>query len=610
MRNKPSPSMVAILTCLLVLTLSSAVWSFQKQIPARMAENPKSAFVPSDDEKTTTFCTIYKDDGGASWIFGGFNAGLAFSVYVDPGLCLREPPYPFRVTDVHFDLVPLGLHDAWPVNLQFSIKQVAPGGKCMGPSPTSSLYSESFAFPEDSSYYNIPAFINYTLSQPFCVWEPFFLEIMYLDEIQEPDTLPSFSMDAEADSVDSCESWAMWEGEYYKWTDFWSSPPPGDPIIRITGYTEAEDCPDLWYWKPDKPEQEPSAPSGMPDFDQNQDEWVGYCGPVAVANCLWWYGAVPPGWTPPQLIDTLARYFHTHPPYYTFIDSMKIGIGQYLQDYGFAYQETTFEEPDFHEMEDSLKKCQDVILLLGFWWYSDQAGQWYREGGHFVTMSGVCSESLKIAISDPDNDMAVGGWPGRVRPPSHPSLQDYEATLHNDPQYVSHDMYQSTIEIPFPSPGNAFWEINYPWVRGKFSGMNVPEKFLPVSRPAPEGGKDLWVTEVEYAVMICPTPSAVGDEPGTSVPRYFELDQNYPNPFNAGTVIKFNLQRPADVNLTIYNILGQRVRTLAEGRMPAGSHTLNWDGRDEKGLDLSSGVYFYRLQAGEQAETKRLILLK
>jgi flagellar hook assembly protein FlgD len=111
-------------------------------------------------------------------------------------------------------------------------------------------------------------------------------------------------------------------------------------------------------------------------------------------------------------------------------------------------------------------------------------------------------------------------------------------------------------------------------------------------------------------VMICPKPVAVEDEESSLTPKDFELHQNYPNPFNNETIIKFNLRKPAEVSLTIYNILGQKVRTLVEGRSNAGSQTLSWDGKDDKGNDLSSGIYFYRLKAGELTETKRLVLLK
>jgi hypothetical protein len=606
MRNLLKPIMIAVCGMVLMLAAGSAVWAFQKQSPVRIPADAKLPFWFQQESKET-FCPIYKDDGVAQWVLASFDSGMAFAVYVDPAVCRAEPTYPFRVTDVQFDLVPLAIHVTWPVKLELSIKQVDQGGKCLGPNPTHSLYSESFEFPEDSSYYNIPAFIDYSLSQPFCVWEPFFLEIKYLSSVVGVDTLPSLSMDTTTTVADSCNNWGMIEDTYYRWADFWQPPPPGDPIIRVAGYAGAEGCPDLWYWKPDKPTQ---APSGMPDFDQNQDDWAAYCGPTAVANCLWWYGAVPQGMTPPELIELLAEYFHTNSTVGTYVDTMQMGLEEYLQDFGFAFQESTFQMPNFFEMEDSLKKCQDIILLLGFWFYDESGQQWYREGGHFVTMAGVCSESLKIAVSDPNTDAAEGGWPGRVRPQEHPPHPG-DHILHNDPTYVSQDMYQSTLESSSPSPGNPNWEIDYQWSIRKFSGLNVPKEFIPYSRPAPEGAKDLYVTEVEYAVMICPTTSGVEDEgEGGSRPRFFELEQNYPNPFNSETIIKFSLQRPADVTLTIFNVLGQRVRRLAQERMSAGPHSVAWDGKDEKGSDVSSGVYFYQIKAGEQSQTKRLVFLK
>jgi hypothetical protein len=383
------------------------------------------------------------------------------------------------------------------------------------------------------------------------------------------------------------------------------------PVMAGPVFTEVEYaimiCPSNWYWKPDRPDQRHPAPSGMPDFDQNQDKWQSYCGPTAVANCLWWFNAVPEGWTPPQLIDTLAARFHTKPDSGTYVDSIQIGLEQYFQDYGFALQESTFQMPDFHEMEDSLKKCQDIILLLGFWWYDGQ--EWHREGGHFVTMAGVCSESTKIALSDPDNDGAVGGTPGRVRPPGHPGPADYLPTLHNDPTYVSQDIYNS---MQSPSPGNPGWGIDYIVPKGKYSGINVPKEFISVTKSAPKDDVTVYYTEVEYAVMICPKPTAVEEEEeeGSVTPKDFELYQSYPNPFNNQTIIKYDLLKSCQVTLTIYNILGQEVKILVNQRQEAGPKTVSWDGKDEKGRDLASGIYFYQLKAGEVTQTKRMVLLK
>jgi len=93
-------------------------------------------------------------------------------------------------------------------------------------------------------------------------------------------------------------------------------------------------------------------------------------------------------------------------------------------------------------------------------------------------------------------------------------------------------------------------------------------------------------------------------------PEEFQLYQNYPNPFNPSTAIRFDLARPEKIDLALYNLAGQKVATLAQGHREAGAHTLRWDGRDENGRELASGVYLYRLQAGSQVETRKLLLLR
>jgi hypothetical protein len=93
-----------------------------------------------------------------------------------------------------------------------------------------------------------------------------------------------------------------------------------------------------------------------------------------------------------------------------------------------------------------------------------------------------------------------------------------------------------------------------------------------------------------------PPDTAVLEPEGESVPRDFELGQNYPNPFNPGTRIQFSLPSGGEASLTVYNAVGQRVRTLADGRHRPGRYVVDWDGADESGRAVASGIYHYRLE--------------
>ena len=90
----------------------------------------------------------------------------------------------------------------------------------------------------------------------------------------------------------------------------------------------------------------------------------------------------------------------------------------------------------------------------------------------------------------------------------------------------------------------------------------------------------------------------------------FTLNQNYPNPFNPSTTISYNLEQDAFVQLDIYNLRGQKIRTLVSDTKAKGTHSIDWDGLDSGNHRVSSGVYFYKLEAGSQSSVKKMILLK
>lgn len=120
--------------------------------------------------------------------------------------------------------------------------------------------------------------------------------------------------------------------------------------------------------------------------------------------------------------------------------------------------------------------------------------------------------------------------------------------------------------------------------------------------------------ENQYGVALSLNSSTTGIGANESVPTDYSLEQNYPNPFNPTTMIQYSLPQDSHVKLTIYNLLGREVRVLYSGARAAGTYTANWDGRDDYGNKLSSGLYIYRLQvqSGDKVSvyTRRMMMLK
>jgi hypothetical protein len=527
------------------------------------------------------FCYLEYTNWNAAWFFDQWRLGDKVAIYFDPSQCGYPSNYPFQLS--HVDLVFYDFAGMCSVDVQLSVEVVCPD-VCDGPGIEiykSPIYTVTRFYPWVETIF---------LSDTVCLDKPFFLNVEYTSDYPIY-TMPSLAFDAQM--VDTCYQW-LWLGQpgWWEWYDIWEVV-PGWALVGLGGDCGEEhtSCGE-WYFKPDTL---PQAPSGVPDFDQNQDDWVAYCGPTAVANCLWWYDAVPQGMTPPELIELLAAYFNTGSGG-TAVEDIEAGLEQYFHDYGFALKESTFWMPDFHEMEDSLKKCQDIILLLGFWWYDEGAeqgfkrgdvdgdgmaatvsdlttllhgppfpcddaadinddgmldtldgvdfsdyfvygdplpppfpgcgydptldqldcatyahcpGQWWREGGHYITMAGVNSEKREIAISDPDRDQceSVPGWPGRVLPLGGHPPHTGDPYVHNDPQMVSHDIYISLLHPEFPSPGSDNWDLaDYCYQPGRYSGLNVPERFEASTQESPKHF-EYWHSEVEAAIMICPRPN-------------------------------------------------------------------------------------------------------
>jgi len=305
-----------------------------------------------------------------------------------------------------------------------------------------------------------------------------------------------------------------------------------------------EEVPEEWYWKPGN--WTDYALSGMPDFDQKQDGWFDpmsgrwtFCGPVAVANSLWYFDSrEEPAPVPPPaindnyglvtaygpwddhdplnvepLVNDLAAFMNTNPSTGTNVYDMEQGIEDYLNATGYAddYYEVTVPIPEFDWIEEEVERCEDVILLLGFWQtYDDPYNPeafWWRFGGHYVTCAGVNSNAWLLGLSDPYFDNAEATGVGIVLPPSppHPPYP-HGPGVHNDTWFVSHDIYSVA---PSPSPGGIWGLPEYAADKDlldfyNFEGQNWGD---PVLDGPYEPGLPVY-TEIEYAVAVSPIAGA------------------------------------------------------------------------------------------------------
>ena len=125
------------------------------------------------------------------------------------------------------------------------------------------------------------------------------------------------------------------------------------------------------------------------------------------------------------------------------------------------------------------------------------------------------------------------------------------------------------------------------------------------------GGGGVWRRPLSEIVAV--------EDDFSQVPVGFTLEQNYPNPFNRSTersqqspatTIRYQLPKTTQVVLKIYNTFGQEVRTLVNARQPAGVNSVVWDGRNQSGKEVSSGIYIYRLQTGESVQNRKLSFVR
>ncbi|MFH1006892.1 MAG: fibronectin type III domain-containing protein [Candidatus Latescibacterota bacterium] len=113
----------------------------------------------------------------------------------------------------------------------------------------------------------------------------------------------------------------------------------------------------------------------------------------------------------------------------------------------------------------------------------------------------------------------------------------------------------------------------------------------------------VWI-DIDLSVAVRESGEAI------SLQQAFALLQNFPNPFNASTILRYQLPEASEVRLRVYNLFGQEVRRLVDGKVKSGTHSVLWDGRDSSGRDVASGMYLYEMRAGDFVKVRNMVLMR
>jgi endoglucanase len=173
---------------------------------------------------------------------------------------------------------------------------------------------------------------------------------------------------------------------------------------------------------------------------------------------------------------------------------------------------------------------------------------------------------------------------------------------------VSFDGDWQRVTIPLASMDNqGAWDPDdQMWYNGPGDvNWGTVQRFQFVSETAPQPDTEIYIDRVRIV-----DPVTLVKEKGGTVPGEFALSANYPNPFNPSTTIQYTLATNGNVKLAVYNVRGELVKTLASGVQPAGDYSVQWNGTNQQGIAVTSGLYFYRLTSDKQELTRSMLLVR
>jgi hypothetical protein len=261
-------------------------------------------------------------------------------------------------------------------------------------------------------------------------------------------------------------------------------------------------------------------------------------------------------------------------------------------------------------------------VVANGWWDPDGSGStygtYYGSGEAYNTNSSVFVNEYATVYAGSTSAKLEYQW---EHPDSAGFIREYPASLQGSPQWSINDKLQVWIygnnsldQFRFMIDDSDGMEGS-PWIPINWTGWQLVIFDLavdPVTGWVNGNGvlDGPMVSLDSFQIMKAAATAVEPQSTGPEVPATYALSQNYPNPFNAETRIRFTIPQAGYVSLKVYNVTGQLVRTLVDEDMPAGTHSAVWNGLDQNGGQLASGVYFCRMEAGAWAESIKMSFLR
>lgn len=270
-----------------------------------------------------------------------------------------------------------------------------------------------------------------------------------------------------------------------------------------------------------------------------------------------------------------------------FVNSSTEAITGYSVQYAASSDNAVLAAAQVHSTPETSYLLEGLTAGVTYYWRIKSNVSDWSPVYHFTVAPGSGSLVAPI-IGGPDNiELATGTVTLAWRVPVPKEDQKYDVIIADNPEFVDAKTYSNidkqVLEVNSLNAASYYWKVRAADGNGNITPYSDAGQFV--------------------------ISSTTGVE-GTEIPVEFRLEQNYPNPFNPSTTIKYAIPVASHVKVSIYNTLGQEIKTLVNTDKSAGVYTVEWKGDDNAGNKVTSGIYIYKVTAGENISSRKMVLMK